>query len=177
MGKIGLTRTGVSLYNPLARDSKNAVEGPYAETFDNCDGHANKHGDYHYHKLPSSCLWRNEVDYLIGVAMDGYPIYGPNTTGFATWLTTSDLDNCHGKTVGGNYRYIATEDFPYLLGCFHGNVIDTEIRTSAVCGANSSDAFAKWRGYLCSCDDARSMTPLSLSTLLIVTMAMSKLLV
>ncbi|XP_021347207.1 uncharacterized protein LOC110446399 isoform X2 [Mizuhopecten yessoensis] len=174
MGKIGLTRTGVSLFNPLASDSRNAVEGPSAETFDSCDGHTTRHGDYHYHKLPSSCLWKNERDYFIGVAMDGYPIYGPNTTG-DTWLKTTDLDDCHGKTIGGNYRYIATVDFPYLLGCFHGEVIDTKIRTSAVCGASSSAKFAQWGGYLCSCDGASCLTPASISMLFIIIVVMSRI--
>ncbi|XP_033726531.1 uncharacterized protein LOC117316134 isoform X3 [Pecten maximus] len=91
MGQIAITRTGVSLYNPLAQGYVNAVEGSGAETFDSCDGHPTNRGDYHYHKLPSSCLWQNEVDYLVGVAMDGYPIYGPNTTGHSAWLTTSEL--------------------------------------------------------------------------------------
>ncbi|OWF53420.1 Hydroxymethylglutaryl-CoA lyase, mitochondrial [Mizuhopecten yessoensis] len=99
------------------------------------------------------------------------------TTGSTTdtWLKTTDLDDCHGKTIGGNYRYIATVDFPYLLGCFHGEVIDTKIRTSAVCGASSSAKFAQWGGYLCSCDGASCLTPASISMLFIIIVVMSRI--
>jgi len=81
MGKIGLTKTGVSIFNPLAIGNENAVEGSNKETFDSCDGHPTETGEYHYHKLPDSCLWTNQADEIIGVAADGFPIYGPNVTG------------------------------------------------------------------------------------------------
>ncbi|OWF54891.1 uncharacterized protein LOC110466803 [Mizuhopecten yessoensis] len=175
MGQIAITRTGVSLYNPLASGYVNAVEGSSAETFDSCDGHATDRGDYHYHKLPSSCLWQNELDYLIGVAMDGYPIYGPNTTGYSAWLTTSSLDDCHGITIGGEYRYVATTDFPYLLGCFHGVISDSSFDTTYSC--SSSTNYAQWNGYLCSCHElsnaANSLTSLSQIVTLVGLVAMS----
>ncbi len=31
-----------------------------------------------------------------------------------------DLDECNGMTVGGQYRYHVTEQFPYILACFSG---------------------------------------------------------
>ncbi|XP_069106477.1 uncharacterized protein [Argopecten irradians] len=154
MGQIAITRTGVSLYNPLAQGYVNAVEGSSAETFDSCDGHPTNRGDYHYHKLPQSCLWQNEADYLIGLAMDGYPIYGPNTTGYFAWLTTSDLDDCHDMTVGGEYRYVATTDFPYLLGCYNGVVLDSTFDTTY--GCSSSTDYSSWNGYPCSCHELTS---------------------
>ena len=137
MGLIAVSRTGVAIFNPLTSSYKNAVEGSDAETFDNCDGHADPNGRYHYHKYPS-CLANGSVDEFIGVAMDGYPIYGPN----ATWksagkVVTADLDRCHGKVVNGAYRYYVTEDWPYFLACFRGKVMDSSIRTSYNCESTS----------------------------------------
>ena len=138
MGLIAVSRTGVAMFNPLTSSNNNAVEGSDAETFDNCDGHADPHGRYHYHKYPSSCMADGSVDEFIGVAMDGYPIYGPN----ATWksagkVVTADLDRCHGKIVNGAYRYYVTEDWPYFLACFRGKVMDSSIKTSYNCESTS----------------------------------------
>ena len=35
----GISINGVSMYNPLTSEGKNAVEGLNAETFDACGGH------------------------------------------------------------------------------------------------------------------------------------------
>lgn len=87
---------------------------------------------------------------IIGFALDGYPIYGPVACADADctetievrsgWVQIGDpstyawdnheyrasedpavLDQCNGR-VGpdGQYRYHATETFPYILGCYHG---------------------------------------------------------
>ena len=122
MDIIAITRTGVGIYNPLNGQSENAVEGQGVELFDSCDGHPGPGGRYHYHKLPDSCLYRGEVDEFIGVAFDGYPIYGPNVSFRAELLTSHDLDDCHGTNESGQYRYYVTNEFPYFLGCFKGVV-------------------------------------------------------
>ena len=117
MGNIGFAINGVPFYNPYTRKQENAVEGEFAEFFDACDGHPQDRGAYHYHKRPS-CLENGEDDQLLGVALDGFPIYGPKSEGRV--LTSKDLDKCHGRTVNGLYRYHITDDFPYILGCFRG---------------------------------------------------------
>ena len=33
-----------------------------------------------------------------------------------------DLDECNGMTLNGVYGYYVTETFPYLMGCFKGNI-------------------------------------------------------
>lgn len=137
MGMIGITRTGVAIYNPLAGGYTNAVEGSSPEVFDSCDGHASPNGAYHYHKIPDSCLYRGEVDEFIGVALDGFPIYGPRI-GESQNISESDLDKCHGKFVNGNYRYYVTNKFPYFLGCFRGRVINEGTITQYNCSTASS---------------------------------------
>lgn len=53
-GPIGVATNGVVFFNPWTSKGKNAIE---QETFDLCDGHPNGKGVYHYHKMPSSCLF------------------------------------------------------------------------------------------------------------------------
>ncbi|CAC5426001.1 unnamed protein product [Mytilus coruscus] len=152
-GKIGLTRTGVAIYNPLAGGSVNAVEGGGAETFDSCDGHTSPDGSYHYHKIPDSCLYNNTVDELIGVAFDGFPIYGPNVSDISDrWITSADLDKCHGREVNGQYRYHVTEQWPYSLGCYHGTVYDDVVTVTYNCDLDSND-WDTWTYYLCECPE------------------------
>ncbi|XP_071495859.1 uncharacterized protein [Diadema antillarum] len=121
MGTIALTLNGVPLFNPYTAIGTDAVEN---EIFDDCDGHPTpEHGAYHYHSRPK-CVFTLEEGVpsgIVGVALDGYPIYGNNDEN-GNELMTADLDACHGRTVDGSYRYHITADFPYILGCFHGVV-------------------------------------------------------
>ncbi|XP_063414316.1 uncharacterized protein LOC134696434 [Mytilus trossulus] len=156
MGMIGITRTGVAIFNPLNVDMENAVEGQTQETFDSCDGHPTNTGSYHYHKIPDSCLYKGEVDEFIGVALDGFPIYGPNASDANSLLTSTDLDECHGREVNGAYRYHATETWPYFLGCFKGVVLENLPGLQYICEpANKASSgwedWKEWNGYLCNC--------------------------
>lgn len=137
LGMIGITRTGVAIYNPLAGDLSNAVEGASPEVFDKCDGHASPDGAYHYHKIPESCMYKGEIDEFIGVALDGFPIYGPRVSESQN-VTESELDKCHGKVVNGSYRYYVTDKFPYYLGCFKGRVVNPNTMTQYNCSSNNT---------------------------------------
>ena len=94
---------------------------------------------------------------IIGWAADGYPIMSgvvcseeacdevvqltsswelTDESLFATdtWAAHSyvegsgDLDECNGRVDSdGQYRYYSTATFPYLLGCYHGEVADDAI--------------------------------------------------
>ncbi|KAJ8301945.1 hypothetical protein KUTeg_020932 [Tegillarca granosa] len=156
MGVIGFTKHGVAILNLLTAEYANAVEGPNAETFDSCDGHPTDRGVYHYHKLPSSCVYSGTTDEFLGVAIDGIPFYGPKVSWKTSDVTSSDLDDCNGKTVNGEYRYYVTRDWPYFMGCLRGQVVDPTYITavnSYTCGSTSVfDAC----GYLCPCANVRS---------------------
>nr|XP_054773308.1 uncharacterized protein LOC129281390 [Lytechinus pictus] len=128
MGPVGLALNGVALFNPYSNEGTDAVitEEP---TFDDCDGHPAPNGIYHYHSSPF-CVFSDQdgvPSTIIGVALDGFPIYGPNDEN-GNELYSADLDACHGRYVDGNYRYHITEDFPYILGCFHGEVDSRNLR-------------------------------------------------
>ncbi|OWF53182.1 glutenin, high molecular weight subunit DX5-like [Mizuhopecten yessoensis] len=150
MGPIGISRTGVVIFNPLNREGQNAVEGDTAEQLDECSGHADRMGVYHYHALPTNCLYKGEEDELIGVARDGFPIYGPMASDLKREVMNSDLDECHGRFVNGQYRYHATNQFPYFLGCLRGTMPRRMGEPTRTC--NETSAFDKQWGYLCACD-------------------------
>ncbi|GAB4176422.1 MAG: YHYH protein [Thalassobaculales bacterium] len=134
MGPIGITVTGVLLFNALDARGQDAQAH---EVQDRCHGHPQQSGVYHYHGL-SPCLpdARDAGGHslLIGHALDGFGIYGPHGSG-GRHLTTADLDECHGHvgpvTWHGAtttiYHYHATIDFPYTLGCFRGEPVRTAL--------------------------------------------------
>lgn len=72
---------------------------------------------------------------FIGVALDGFPIYGPYASDKGSEpLSSDDLDICHGRMVDGKYRYHLTYDFPYVLGCYWGaSAKDNAPQVSYVC--------------------------------------------
>ena len=51
--------------------------------FDSCDGHPDQQGSYHYHQRPDCVANIDGDDKLIGVMLDGYPIYSPTIKGEA----------------------------------------------------------------------------------------------
>jgi hypothetical protein len=120
-GESGVMLTGVALFNAFDAGGRDA--GAW-EVQDDCDGHPQNTGEYHYHTL-SRCIGDIGVDTVIGFALDGFPITGP-TIAAGNKLTTADLDVCHGivgeysldgATVTG-YHYVMTQDFPYSVSCF-----------------------------------------------------------
>lgn len=125
-GESGIMLTGVALFNGFDAGGRDA--GAW-EVQDSCDGHPESEGLYHYHTL-STCIKDASVTTVIGYALDGFPITGPKV-GTNNYLTTSDLDECHGITsqitVDGKtktmYHYVMTEDFPYSVSCFRGTAI------------------------------------------------------
>ena len=120
-GQVGVMLDGVVLYNAFDAGGRDA--GAW-EIQDSCDGHPQPSGAYHYHTF-SSCITDRSVYDVIGFALDGTPITGPQL-GAGNVLTTSDLDVCHGIsgriTLDGKsvttYHYVMTEDFPYSVSCF-----------------------------------------------------------
>jgi hypothetical protein len=120
-GQVGIMLTGVALFSAFDAGGRDA--GAW-EIQDGCGGHPEKTGEYHYHTL-SSCIKDTNVSTVIGYALDGFPITGPQV-GVNNILTTSNLDECHGLTsevvMNGKktttYHYIMTQDFPYSVSCF-----------------------------------------------------------
>ena len=121
-GPVGITISGVPIYNQYTAEGHNAVEGPLAEIFDVCLGHPQRRGGYHYHQAPK-CLIKDEPgkhSKLLGWAFDGFPLFGPQAEG---GKAPRDLDVCNGhKGSDGKYHYHVTRAFPYTIGCYSGEV-------------------------------------------------------
>lgn len=124
-GEVGIMLSGVVIFSAFDAEGRDAAAH---EVQDNCDGHPQVSGFYHYHNL-SDCIVDNATGHsaLMGYAFDGYGIYGYYGEDGAE-LTNEDLDVCHGHThmtewngqMVEMYHYHATHEFPYVVGCFHG---------------------------------------------------------
>ena len=122
-GEVGVMTNGVLLLDAFDAEYRDA--GAH-EIQDSCEGHPHEGGVYHYHSL-SSCIPNATETNIIGWAFDGFPITGPEISP-GRYLTTADLDECHGITspiaMNGTmvtmYHYVMTQDFPYSVGCFRG---------------------------------------------------------
>ena len=137
MGAIGYAVDGVAIFNAVDGENRDAVAH---EVQDECDGHPEKTGTYHYHN-GSSCLVAkapNGEATLIGYALDGFGIYVEKDSE-GNLKTNGDLDVCHGvsskvlwngmeQTV---YHYSVTVEFPYTVGCFMGSPVRTSIQGSS----------------------------------------------
>lgn len=129
-GMIGFALDGVAIFNAVDAAGRDAVAH---EVQDACNGHPQQEGQYHYHG-PSPCMADPDGDAgrhsdLVGYALDGYGIYGMHGEDGHV-LHDSDLDACHGHshavmwdgTLQVIYHYHLTPEYPYTVGCFHGNV-------------------------------------------------------
>lgn len=149
LGSIGVMISGAVLFNPYEGDgttvamsnnfSLTNTDGSTVWFVDHCSGHPTPmDGTYHYH-AGSTCV-TNQVDtrsgpsHLIGVALDGFPIYGPrDIRGKA--VPVASLDRCNGITSPtpefpkGIYHYVLprTTDATSSIRCFHGVVDTTQI--------------------------------------------------
>ena len=120
MGPIGVAVNGVPFYNPYNAEGADAAK---SEVFDECCGHPDPMGRYHYHIYPK-CIHTSFVDKpgehspLIGYAFDGYAIYGPNGD---DGKPPTDLDSCNGHTdyVRASHYHVTTK-YPYIIGGYHG---------------------------------------------------------
>jgi hypothetical protein len=117
LGPIGVATNGVPIFNQYAANNQ-PLTGE-VNSFDQYNGHPQQTGQYHYHVEPT-WLTRASREVLIGVLLDGYPVYGPMENG--QLVSTSSLDAAHGHTGAtkefpqGIYHYHTTSDAPYING-------------------------------------------------------------
>jgi hypothetical protein len=127
-GTIGYMINGEALYNAYEATTTAALSDNVSYTFsdssgthtayflDSCNSHATPltHGyAWHYHGVPT-CLTATAdtssgPSHIIGIALDGYPIYGGRDISGKV-ISTSQLDACNGITS-------ATPEFPD--GAYH----------------------------------------------------------
>jgi hypothetical protein len=126
----GLMLTGVPIFNGFDAGMRDAAAH---EVQDKCGGHPQHDGQYHYHSL-SGCIKDIGEKTILGYALDGFPITGPLVAP-GRYLTTDDLDECHGITSEIidhgqpiiTYHYVMTQDFPYSVSCFRARPVRLRI--------------------------------------------------
>jgi hypothetical protein len=129
LGAIGVLDDGAYLYDALDGEGRDAAAH---EVLDACAGHPDTSSSYHHHDVPPCLLTAapNGRATLVGYALDGYGIFVIKDA-HGTLPTNTALDACHGATsvVPWNgkptriYHYVATLEYPYTVGCFHGTPI------------------------------------------------------
>ena len=132
-GLIGLIISGAALFNPYEGGGGVALDGNFDLNgvffIDACNGHPQNQGAYHYHGVPY-CITdvidvAGDHSTMIGVLLDGFPIYGPQDNGGDA---PTDLDECHGHVGStpefpdGIYHYHLIESDEYSVPCYHGVV-------------------------------------------------------
>lgn len=116
-GGIALAINGVAIFNALNNRGDDAYL--YGE-LDQWGGHCGRADDYHYHIAPlhfEQLIGKNKP---IGVALDGFPLYGslePDSTAM------QPLDSLNGHFDNrGKYHYHGTLTYPYINGGMRGVV-------------------------------------------------------
>lgn len=151
LGAIGVMVSGAVLFNPYEIDNQTIAtldnfslknsQGRDVAFLDSCNGHPTPRGQYHYHALPP-CITRvvDEVggpSHLIGVAFDGFPIYGDRAID-GSKIEVTQLDTCNGITS-------ATPEFP--KGIYHYVLLNTkDSRSSIRCFSGKSNVSMRMPG-------------------------------
>ena len=125
-GPIGVAINGVPIFNPCKQGGCTNGDTKVLGELDNCNGHAGRADDYHYHAAPTCLMAGKAANYWdthpLGWALDGFAIYGFNNPD-GTPATRDSI--CGGNTTAAQngptgYSYHVTNLTPYVLSCFRG---------------------------------------------------------
>lgn len=144
-GPVGVMINGALVFNPYEGDGETVAmasnftlrdaQGNEVPFLDECNGHPSPGPvyAYHYHGLPP-CVTslvdrKNGPSHLIGVAFDGFPIYGDRDIN-GKQIKASQLDRCNGITSPtpefpqGIYHYVLLNvaSAQSSIDCFRGEV-------------------------------------------------------
>jgi hypothetical protein len=128
-GPVGVAINGVPIFNPCKQGGCALPGGGDTKVLgelDNCNGHAGRADDYHYHAAPTCLMSGQSASYWdthpIGWALDGFAIFGFNDANGST----AQRDNvCGGNTLSNSnapagYSYHVTNASPYVMSCLRG---------------------------------------------------------
>jgi len=119
-GAIALAVNGTPIFNP--QNNRGEISQEIGE-LDQWGGHCGRADDYHYHIVPLHLQTQAGKGMPVAYALDGYPIYGLTEPDGAP---VANLDECHGHESPGGYHYHASLKYPYVIGGFHGEVVEVE---------------------------------------------------
>ncbi|MEZ0275155.1 MAG: YHYH protein [Roseimicrobium sp.] len=118
-GAIALAVNGIPIFNP--QNNRGEVSAEIGE-LDQWGGHCGRADDYHYHVVPLHLQTAAGKGMPVAFALDGYPIYGLTEPDGSP---VGELDVCHGHELPGiGYHYHASKKYPYVIGGFHGEVVE-----------------------------------------------------
>jgi hypothetical protein len=117
-GVIAIAINGVPIVSAL---NEKGVHSFAPNELDEYGGHCGcgRGDEYHYHLAPTHLRSKMDQDKPIAYALDGYPIFGYHDSSGAE---PSDLDQFHGRTENGGYRYYSSRWFPYVNAGMRGMV-------------------------------------------------------
>jgi phosphatidylethanolamine-binding protein (PEBP) family uncharacterized protein len=125
-GPIGIAINGVPIFNPCKQGGCQNGDTKVLGELDDCNGHAGRADDYHYHAAPTCLMAGQAASYWdthpLGWALDGFAIFGYNNADG----TVANRDGvCGGNTSAvsngpSGYSYHVTNTSPYVLSCFRG---------------------------------------------------------
>lgn len=125
-GPVGVAINGVPIFNPCKQGGCQNGDTKVLGELDNCNGHAGRADDYHYHAAPI-CLMAGQVSsywdtHPIGWALDGFAIFGFNNADGTAAIRDGI---CGGNTLSvpnapAGYSYHVTSASPYVLTCLRG---------------------------------------------------------
>jgi len=128
-GPIGIAVNGVPIFNPCKQGGCSGPGGGDTKVLgelDDCNGHAGRADDYHYHAAPVCLMSEQGTAYWdshpVGWALDGYAIFGyrnPDGTPAPRDAGCGGNTATHANAPSG-YAYHVTDVSPYVLSCFHG---------------------------------------------------------
>lgn len=136
-GPIGVAINGVPIFNPCKQGGCTNGDTKVLGELDNCNGHAGRADDYHYHAAPTCLMSGKAANYWnthpLGWALDGFAIYGFNNAD-GTAATRDTI--CGGNTTAvpngpTGYSYHVTNDSPYVLSCFRGTPSPDQVNQGA----------------------------------------------
>lgn len=147
LGEMAIATNGIPIYGPTEGQGGDVLS--LTGALNECGSHNGPTG-FHMHLFGTSettdCMYTAAEaasgPQLIGYAFDGFPIYTGNGQYTSSWELTDeilfaadtwaahtyvegsgDLDECNGLTdADGNYAYYTTDTFPYVMGCYTGEV-------------------------------------------------------
>ena len=118
-GAIALAVNGIPIFNP--QNNRGEVSYEIGE-LDEWGGHCGRADDYHYHIAPLHLQAQVGKGMPVAYALDGYPVYGLTEPDGSP---VANLDECHGhEDAKIGYHYHASNQYPYVFGGFHGEVVE-----------------------------------------------------
>lgn len=120
-GAIAIAANGIPIFNP--RNNRGELSYEIGE-LDQWGGHCGRADDYHYHIAPLHLQEITGKDHPIAYALDGYPIYGITEPDGSPAQSLDALQGHTSPSIG--YHYHASQKYPYVIGGFHGEVVERD---------------------------------------------------